>query len=62
MSNNKRIEPKTFSTLLFIKDLKKEISIRLSKEISNQELSIILGQREGHIYHVRKVQVGISGP
>ncbi len=55
MSNNNRIEPKAFSTLHFIRDLKKEISFRLSKEISNQELSIILGQREGHIKWVLEV-------
>lgn len=55
MSNNKRVEAKIFSTIQFIRELKREISSRLSKEISNQELSIFLGQREGHIKWVFEV-------
>jgi hypothetical protein len=55
MFNNKKIELKTFKTPHFIRDLKKEISLRLLKEISNQELSNILGQRDDHIKWVLEV-------
>ncbi len=55
MGINKKIKPKTFSTLQFIRNLKKEICFRLAKEISNQELSSILGQKEGHVKWILEV-------
>jgi len=55
MGINKKIKPKTFSTLQFIRNLKKEICFRLAKEISNQKLSSILGQKEGHVKWILEV-------
>jgi len=51
-NNNKKHDPKIlFTTLMFLDDLKKKVKKIYTRGLSNEKLSLILGQAKKHIEH-----------